>query len=132
LNLLKTKASSGDRDYVRGEIASALRRKIVVIPVRVGREDQLPPLPRAKELPPEIRDLVHYQKHDGHLGAVRSRCQRARQCDYGRATPSAPGERSSWSSCSMGLDWRDGRNRAGYRLGGRAPDELASVVVFRR
>ena len=64
LNLLKTKASSGDRDYVRGEIASALRRKIVVIPVRVGREDQLPPLPRAKELPPEIRDLVHYQKHD--------------------------------------------------------------------
>ena len=56
MNLLKTKASSGDRDYVRGEIASALRRKIVVIPVRVGREDQLPPLPRAKELPPEIRD----------------------------------------------------------------------------
>jgi len=30
LELLKPKASRGDRDYVREEIASALRRKIVV------------------------------------------------------------------------------------------------------
>jgi hypothetical protein len=64
MDLLKTKTSSDDRDYVREEIAEALRRKIVVIPVRVGREGQLPPLPRALELPPDIRDLVHYQKHD--------------------------------------------------------------------
>jgi formylglycine-generating enzyme required for sulfatase activity len=64
MDLLKTKASSGDRDYVREEIAEALRRRIVVIPVRVGREGQLPPLPIAQELPLEIRDLVHYQKHD--------------------------------------------------------------------
>ena len=64
MDLLNTKASSGDRDYVREEIAEALRRKIVVIPVRIGREGQLPPLPRANELPPDIRDLVHYQKHD--------------------------------------------------------------------
>jgi hypothetical protein len=62
--LLNAKTSSGDRDYVREEIAEAIRRKIVVIPVRVGREGQLPPLPRANELPHEIRDLVHYQKHD--------------------------------------------------------------------
>src|SRR5262249_44406678 len=34
------------------------------IPVRVGREGQLPPLPRIDDLPSEIRDLVHYQKHD--------------------------------------------------------------------
>jgi len=64
MDLLKTKASTGDRDYVREEIAEALMRKIVVIPVRIGREGQLPSLPRADELPPEIRDLVHYQKHD--------------------------------------------------------------------
>jgi hypothetical protein len=64
MELLRTRASSGDRDYVREEIAEALRRKIVVIPVRVGRDGQLPALPRADDLPPEIRDLVHYQKHD--------------------------------------------------------------------
>ena len=64
MDLLKTRALSDDRDYVREEIAEALRRKIVVIPVRVGREGQLPPLPRADDLPSEIRDLVHYQKHD--------------------------------------------------------------------
>jgi formylglycine-generating enzyme required for sulfatase activity len=64
MDLLRTKVSSGDRDYVREEIAEAVRRKIVVIPVRVGREGQFPPLPRSDELPHEIRDLVHYQKHD--------------------------------------------------------------------
>src|SRR5262249_41632078 len=64
LDLLKAKVSNGDRDYVREEIAEALRRKIVVIPVRVGREGQLPGLPRVDELPSDIRDLVHYQKHD--------------------------------------------------------------------
>lgn len=64
MDLLKAKAASGDRDYVREEIAEALKRKIVVIPVRIGREGQLPALPRVDELTPEIRDLVHYQKHD--------------------------------------------------------------------
>jgi formylglycine-generating enzyme required for sulfatase activity len=64
MDLLNAKASIGDRDYVREEIAEALRRKIVVIPVRVGRDGQLPRLPREGELPPEIRDLVRYQKHD--------------------------------------------------------------------
>jgi hypothetical protein len=53
MDLLKTKASGGDRDYVREEIAAALNRKIVVIPVRVGREGQLLPLPRQR---PTLRD----------------------------------------------------------------------------
>jgi len=49
---LKTKAASGDRDHVGEEIAEALRRKILVIPARIGREGHLLPLPHAAELPP--------------------------------------------------------------------------------
>jgi hypothetical protein len=64
LELLAAKADSDGRDYVREEIAEALRRRIVVIPVRVGRGGRLPALPRAADLPDDIRDLVHYQKHD--------------------------------------------------------------------
>jgi formylglycine-generating enzyme required for sulfatase activity len=45
-------------------VLAALQRRIVVIPVRVGREGQLPPLPVAGDLPSDIRDLVLYQKHD--------------------------------------------------------------------
>src|SRR5262249_20272605 len=62
--LLKGRLASGERDYVREEIAEALRRRIVVIPARVGREGQMPALPRPDELPEDIRDLVLYQKHD--------------------------------------------------------------------
>ena len=64
LDLLKAKAASGERDYVCEEISEALKRKIAVIPVRVGRDGQLAPLPRPDDLPTAIRDLVHYQKHD--------------------------------------------------------------------
>ena len=64
MDLLKARIESGERDYVREEIAAALQRGIVVIPVRVGREGQMPPLPRAEALPADIRDLVLYQKHD--------------------------------------------------------------------
>jgi hypothetical protein len=64
MEVLKAKSASGERDYVREEIGEALKRRIVVIPVRVGRDGQMPPLPKADDLPPEIRDLVHYQKHD--------------------------------------------------------------------
>jgi hypothetical protein len=64
MELLKAKATSGERDHVREEIAAALQRRIMVIPVRVGREGQLPPLPRAGDLPSDISDLVLYQKHD--------------------------------------------------------------------
>jgi hypothetical protein len=61
---LAARTASGERDYVREEIAAALKRRIVVIPVRVGREGQMPPLPRAADLPEDIRDLVLYQKQD--------------------------------------------------------------------
>jgi formylglycine-generating enzyme required for sulfatase activity len=65
MDLLESKrVMSGPRDYVREEIAQALKRNVVVVPVRVGREGGLPPLPRAKDLPADIRDLVEYQKHD--------------------------------------------------------------------
>src|SRR6516164_4027537 len=79
-----------------------------------------------------IRHLANRLPGREHERFHQSQDPKAMTRTVGRATPSAPGERSSWSSCSMGLDWRDGRNRAGYRLGGRAPDELASVVAFRR
>ncbi len=61
---LAGRVDTGERDYVREEIGAALKRGIVVIPVRVGRDGQMPPLPRPDELPDDIRDLVHYQKHD--------------------------------------------------------------------
>jgi hypothetical protein len=64
MRLLKAKSASGERDYVREEIASALERKIVLVPVRVGPKDHLPPLPRARDLPEDIRELVLHQKHD--------------------------------------------------------------------
>jgi hypothetical protein len=64
MDLLKAKTTSGERDYVREEIAAALQRRIVVVPVRVGLEGQLLPLPRAEDLPVDIRDLVLYQKQD--------------------------------------------------------------------
>jgi len=64
MDLLKARQRSKDRDYVREEIAEALKRRIIFIPVRVGRDGQLPPLPRDNELPAEIRDLARYQKHD--------------------------------------------------------------------
>ena len=61
---LENRKASGERDYVREEIAGALERRIVVIPVRVGREGQLAPLPRQEDLPDDIRELVLHQKHD--------------------------------------------------------------------
>ena len=60
--LLAEHGKSGERDYVREEIAAALKRDIVVIPCLVGREDRMPTLPRRNDLPEEIRDLVLYQK----------------------------------------------------------------------
>jgi hypothetical protein len=61
---LRAKTDSGERDYVREEIAAALRRDLVTIPVRVGLEGRLPSLPRGADLPDDIRDLVLHQKHD--------------------------------------------------------------------
>ena len=60
LDLLEARAESGERDYVREEIAAALAAKIVVIPVLMDRA----PLPKAASLPGDIRELALYHKHD--------------------------------------------------------------------
>jgi formylglycine-generating enzyme required for sulfatase activity len=60
----RLKAETDEPDYVLEEIGAALRRGIVVIPVRVGRDGQMPTLPRRSELPEDIRDLVLHEKHD--------------------------------------------------------------------
>src|SRR5262245_34355530 len=59
VELLAERQVSGERDYVREEIAGALQRGVVVIPVLIERT----PLPRADALPDDIRDLVLHQKH---------------------------------------------------------------------
>ena len=64
MELLKARRTGGEFDYVREEIAEALSRKLVVIPVRVGREGSMPPVPRIDELPRNIREIVLHQKHD--------------------------------------------------------------------
>lgn len=64
MDLLRAKLDSGDRDYVREEIAAAMKRGIVVIPVRVGREGTMPKMSRPDELPEDIREFVLHQKHD--------------------------------------------------------------------
>jgi formylglycine-generating enzyme required for sulfatase activity len=64
MDLLSFKTRDGERDYVREEIATALKRDIAVIPVRVGQQGGMPALPRTNDLPPDIRDLVLHQKHD--------------------------------------------------------------------
>jgi formylglycine-generating enzyme required for sulfatase activity len=63
-DLLRERLASGERDWVLEEIAEALKRRIAVIPLRVGREGQLPALPRPGDLPELVRDLIQYQKHD--------------------------------------------------------------------
>ncbi len=60
LDLLEARAESGERDYVREEIATALAAKLVVIPVLMDRA----PLPKAASLPEDIRELALYHKHD--------------------------------------------------------------------
>ena len=64
MDLLSEYARHGKRDYVRDEIAAALQRDIIVIPVMMGRETNMPPLPVAEDLPENVRDLVLYQKHN--------------------------------------------------------------------
>ena len=64
MDLLASRAAGGERDYVREEIAAALKRNITVIPVRVGREGAMAAFPRRDQLPEDIRDLVLHQKQD--------------------------------------------------------------------
>ena len=60
MELLAQRHASGERDFVREEIAGALARGIVVIPILIEGA----PLPRADALPPDIRSLVMHQKHN--------------------------------------------------------------------
>ncbi len=64
LPLLQDRAAKGERDYVREEITTALRRRIIVVPVLVDGAE----LPAAEQLPDDIRDLVFYQKHTFSIG----------------------------------------------------------------
>src|SRR5262245_41840525 len=64
LEYIKTRSSSSERDYVSAEIAAALKRNIPIIPVCVGRRNSMPQFPKASDLPPDIRDLVSFQKVD--------------------------------------------------------------------
>ena len=63
MELLNDHAQRGRRDYVREEIAAALQRDIVVVPVTIGHQANIPQLPSAENLPENIRDLLTYQKH---------------------------------------------------------------------
>jgi TIR domain len=60
LELLAARHARGERDYVREEIAGALQRGIVIIPVLIERT----PLPRIDALAEDIRDLVLHQTHE--------------------------------------------------------------------
>ena len=63
LDLFKARTAADERDYVREEIAAALAKGITVIPVMIERAA----LPRAAELPDDIREMVLHHKHDiGH------------------------------------------------------------------
>lgn len=60
MSALEDRQKTGERDYVREEIAGALKRQIHVIPVLVNQAR----LPRERALPEDVRDLVKHQKHD--------------------------------------------------------------------
>ena len=62
LTLLEEYEQQGRRDYVREEIAGALQKDMILVPVLIGREGNIPVLPSAQNLPENIRDLVAYQK----------------------------------------------------------------------
>lgn len=53
----KRRSKAGERDYVRVEIESALRRKIPVVPVLLGEAQ----VPKASELPETLRPLLGLQ-----------------------------------------------------------------------
>jgi hypothetical protein len=60
LELLKERQASGERDYVHEEVAAALARELLVIPVLIEGGT----LPRQNELPEDVRDLALHQKHE--------------------------------------------------------------------
>lgn len=57
--LLTVRLQRNERDYVREEIASALHRKIAVIPLLIDQTG----LPQDNELPGDLKHLVFHQAH---------------------------------------------------------------------
>ena len=60
MEILQARIAGDERDYVREEIAGALKRGILVIPILIERAL----LPRISDLPEDIREMVLHQKHD--------------------------------------------------------------------
>jgi hypothetical protein len=58
-DILYARAQSGGHDYVREEIATALARGIVVVPVLIDRAT----LPQPEALPEDLRPLVFHQAY---------------------------------------------------------------------
>jgi len=63
-DLMASRTASEEPDFVRNEIAGALERKLSIVPVRVGDQGKMPALPRAEDLPADIREFVRYQTQD--------------------------------------------------------------------
>jgi len=60
MELLETREREGEHDYVRQELATALKRNMVVIPVLAEGAR----LPRSTSLPPDISAIVMHQKQE--------------------------------------------------------------------
>ncbi len=60
LDILKSRKGPSEQDYVRREIAAGLKRGVVVVPILIDNTQ----LPRADDLPEDIRELVEHQKHE--------------------------------------------------------------------
>ena len=132
LELLGAKTARREPDYVRAEIGEALRRGIVVIPVRVGLDGRMPELPRREDLPADIRDLVLHQKHDvvhEHFGRdlaalakaiVAVRRERAARGGPGYPVALGGGRRGCCSPSVSAALYLAGYGQAGRREGGAA------------
>jgi hypothetical protein len=89
LALQEERAGSAERDFVREEIAAALKREIPVIPVLVNNAQ----LPREQALPEDMRELVRHQKHDvrhEHFGRDMAPLIEAIQIHRGKQTRTVP------------------------------------------
>lgn len=61
---MKQRAADHNEDQVLNEIEIALKKKLKIIPVRVGPEAWLHPMPTTSQLPTTISDITFYQKLD--------------------------------------------------------------------